>query len=114
MSFVLPLKLTQGKHDTMSCDTGALKNATVAAALVNITDVFCAPIEADLTSILDGIEDMVGLILGSDVIVIRESGTSCTDHRYCDILLVSELLFSLPFSATRVERFFFDFEDYQK
>lgn len=88
----------------------------VKAALVSITDVFRAPLEAkgvDLTSILDEIEDIVDyartyLRIGCDSYkkVWYQLYLSPDAVKWPNILLVSELLFSLPFSTAKVERLF--------
>lgn len=88
----------------------------VKAALVSVTDVFRAPFEAkgvDLTSILDEIEDIVDyartyLRIGCDSYkkVWYQLYSSPDAVKWPNILLVCELLFSLPFSTAKVERFF--------
>ena len=80
------------------------------------SDVFRAPLEAkgaDLTSILDEIEDAVDyartyLRIGCDSYskVWYQLHSSPDSAKWPNILLVSELLLSLPFSTAKVERFF--------
>ena len=96
----------------------------VKAALISITNVFCAPLESkrvDLISILDEIEDIVEyartyLRIGSDSYKkIWYQLYSLPDAvKWPNVLLTSELLFSLPFSTAKVECFFFYFEDHQE
>ena len=89
----------------------------IKSALLSIIDVFRAPLEAkgaDLTSILDEIEDIVEyartyLRIGSDSYnkIWYQLHSSPDSVKWPNILLVSELLFSLPFSNTaKVERLF--------
>ena len=88
----------------------------IKAALLSITDIFRAPLEAkgaDLTSILDKIEDIVDyaqtyLRIGSDSYskVWYKLYSSPDSTKWPNIILVSELLLSLPFSTANVERFF--------
>ena len=88
----------------------------VKAALVSINDFFRARLEAkrvDLTSILDEIEDIVDyartyLRIGCNRYkkVWYQLCLSPDAVNWTNILLVSNLLFSLPFSIAKVERFF--------
>ena len=88
----------------------------IKLALVNITDVFHAPLEAkgaDLTSILDEIEDIVDyartyLRIGCDSYkkVWYQLYSSADSAKWPNIMLVNELLLSLPFSTAKVERGF--------
>ena len=88
----------------------------VKAALVSITDVFRAPLEAkrvNLISIQDEIEDIVDyartyLRIGCDSYkkIWYQLYSSPDAVKWPNILLVSELLFSLPFSTAKVEHFF--------
>ena len=84
----------------------------VKAALVSITDVFRAPLEAkrvNLISIQDEIEDIVDyartyLRIGCDSYkkIWYQLYSSPDAVKWPNILLVSELLFSLPFSTAKV------------
>ena len=88
----------------------------IKLALVNITDVFRAPLEAkgaDLTSIVDEIEDIVDyartyLRIGCDSLKkVWYQLYSSPDSAKCpNIMLVNELLLSLPFSTANVEQVF--------
>ena len=88
----------------------------IKSALVSITDVFCAPLEAkgaDLTSILDEIEDIIEyartyLRIGCNSYkkVWYQLYSSPDSAKWPNIKLVSELLLSLPFSTAKVERLF--------
>ena len=88
----------------------------IKSALLSIIDVFRAPLEAkgaDLTSILDEIKDIVEyartyLRIGSDSYnkIWYQLHSSPDSVKWPNILLVSELLFSLPFSTAKVERLF--------
>ena len=88
----------------------------IKSALVSITEVFRAPLEAksaDLTSILDEIEDIVDytrtyLRIGCDNYskVWYQLYSSPDSTKWPNILLVCELLLSLPFSTAKVERLF--------
>ena len=88
----------------------------VKAALVSITDVFRAPLEAkrvNLILIQDEIEDIVDyartyLRIGcySYKKIWYQLYSSPDAIKWSNILLVSELLFSLPFSTAKVEHFF--------
>ena len=81
-----------------------------------ITDFFRAPLEAKrvgITSILDEIQDIVDyartyLQIGCDSYkkVWYQLCSSPDAVKWTNILLVSNLLFSLPFSTAKVERFF--------
>ena len=83
------------------------------SALLNITDVFRAPLEAkgaDLTSIVDEIEGIADyartyLRIGCDSYnrVWYQLYSSPDSAKWSNIMLV---LFSLPFSTAKVERFF--------
>ena len=108
---------TQSWQDSEGVSSGdGDRLSEIKAALVNITDVFRAPLEAkgaDLTSILDEIEDIVDygrtyLRIGCDSYkrVWYQLYSSPDAVKWPNILLVSELLFSLPFSTAKVERFF--------
>lgn len=90
----------------------------VKSAVVSIIDAFRTPLEAkggDLTSILDEVEEVIDyaktyLRIGSD------SYKKVWYHLYCapdalkwpNVLLIAELLLSLPFSTAKVEHFFFN------
>ena len=88
----------------------------IKSALLSITNIFRAPLEAkgaDLTSILDEIEDIVDyartyLRIASDSYskVWYQLYCSPDSTKWPNIMLVSELLLSLPFSTAKVERFF--------
>ena len=88
----------------------------IKSALLSLTEVFRAPLEAkgaDLSSILDEIEDIVDytrtyLRIGCDTYrkVWYQLYTSPDAVKWPNILLICELLFSLPFSTAKVERFF--------
>ena len=88
----------------------------IKSALLNLTDLFRAPLEAkgvDLSSILDEIEELVEysrtyLRIGSDTYkkVWYQLYNSPDAVKWPNILLICELLFSLPFSTAKVERFF--------
>ena len=88
----------------------------IKSALVSITDVFRAPLEAkgaDLTSILDEIEDIIEyartyLRIGCNSYkkVWYQLYSSPDSAKWPNIKLVSELLLSLPFSTAKVERLF--------
>ena len=88
----------------------------IKLALVNITDVFRAPLKAkgaDFTSILDEIEDIVDyartyLRIGCDSYkkVWYQLYSSPDSAMWPNIMLVNELLVTLPFSTAKVECFF--------
>ena len=88
----------------------------IRAAVLSITDLFRAPLEArgvDLTSILDEVEDIVEyartyLRISTDSYrkVWYQLISSPDSAKWANILMVSELLFSLPFSTAKVERLF--------
>ena len=89
----------------------------VKAAFVSITDIFRAPLQAkgvDLTAILGEIEDIIEyartyLRIGSESYrkIWYQLHFSPDSVKWPNVLLVSELLFSLPFSTAKVERLFF-------
>ena len=88
----------------------------IKSALLSIIDVFRAPLEAkgtDLTSIVDEVEDIVDyarayLRIGNDSYnkVWYQLNSSPDSAKWSNILMVSELLLSLPFSTAKVERLF--------
>lgn len=88
----------------------------VKAALVSITDMFRAPLEArhiNITSSLDEIEDIVEyarayLRIGCESYkkIWYQLKASPDSVKWPNIFLITELLFSLPFSTAKVERFF--------
>ena len=88
----------------------------VKAALVNIIDIFRAPLQAkgvDITSTLDEIEDIVEyartyLRIGQETYrkIWYQLRPSPDAVKWPNVLLISELLFSLPFSTAKVERLF--------
>ena len=90
--------------------------AEIKSALLRITEVFRAPLEAkevDLCTILDEIEDIVDyarsyLRIGSDTYktIWYQLYSSPDAIKWPNILVICELLFSLPFSTAKVERFF--------
>ncbi len=83
---------------------------------MTLTDVFRAPLEAkgaDLSSIIDEIVDAVDYVrtyLRSNTMTYNKIWyqlySSPDAIKWPNILLVTELLFSLPFSTAKVERFF--------
>ena len=107
---------TQSWQDSEGSSTDDDRLSEIKSALLSITDVFRAPLEAkgaDLTSILDEIEDIVDyartyLRIGSDSYskVWYQLYSSPDSTKWPNIMLVSELLLSLPFSTAKVERFF--------
>ena len=88
----------------------------IKSALLSLTEVFRAPLEAkgvDLSSILDEVEDIVDysrayLRLGSNTYkkIWYQLQTSSDSVKWPNILRLCELVFSLPFSTAKVERFF--------
>lgn len=104
---------TQSWQDS---NDGGDRLSEIKAAIANIIDVFRAPLEAkgaDFTWILDEIEDIADysrtyLRIGCDSYerVWYQLYSSPDAVKWQNILLVSELLFSLPFSTAKVERFF--------
>ena len=88
----------------------------VKAALVSITDMFQAPLEAkciNVTLSLDKIEDIVEyartyLRIGCDSYkkIWYKLKSSPDSVKWPNIFLITELLYSLPFSTVKVERFF--------
>ena len=115
MRSILLLLDTQSWQDSgSSADDDHLSE--IKSALITIIDVFRAPLEAkgaDLTSILDEIEDIVDyartyLRIGGDSYskVWYQLYSSPDSTKWPNIMLVSELLLSLPFSTAKVERFF--------
>ena len=107
---------TQSWQDSDKSSTDDNRLSEIKSALVSITDVFRAPLEAkgaDLTCILDEIEDIVDyartyLRIGHDSYnkVWYQLYSSPDSAKWPNIKLVSELLLSLPFSTAKVERFF--------
>jgi hypothetical protein len=90
--------------------------AEIKCSLLSLTEAFRAPLEAtgvDLCSIIDEIEDIVEysrtyLRIGSDDYkkVWYQLSTSPDAVKWPNVLIVCELLFSLPFSTAKVERLF--------
>lgn len=88
----------------------------IKSALVTITENFRAPLEAkgtDLTSIIDEIEDIVEyarsyLRIGCEKYskIWYQLYSAPDSTKWPNILLVCELLLSLPFSTAKVERLF--------
>ena len=107
---------TQSWQDSEGSSTDDDRLCEIKSALLSITDIFRAPLEAkgaDLTSILDEIEDIVDyartyLRIASDSYskVWYQLYCSPDSTKWPNIMLVSELLLSLPFSTAKVERFF--------
>lgn len=107
---------TQSWQDSEGSSTDDDRLCEIKSALLSITNIFRAPLEAkgaDLTSILDEIEDIVDyartyLRIGSDSYskVWYQLYCSPDSTKWPNIMLVSELLLSLPFSTAKVERFF--------
>lgn len=115
---------TQSWQDSEGSSADDDHLSEIKSALISITDVFRAPLEAkgaDLTSILDEIEDIVDyartyLRIGSDSYskVWYQLYSSRDSTKWPNIILVSELLLSLPFSTAKVERFFFYTKSHQE
>ena len=88
----------------------------IKSSLLSLTEAFRAPLEAkgvDLSSIVDEIEDIVEysrsyLRIGSDDYkkIWYQLSTSPDAVKWPNILIICELLFSLPFSTAKVERLF--------
>ena len=107
---------TQSWQDSDKSSTDDDHLSEIKSALVSITDVFRAPLEAkgaDLTCILDEIEDIVDyartyLRIGHDSYnkVWYQLYSSPGSAKWPNIKLASELLLSLPFSTAKVERVF--------
>ena len=116
MRSVLLFVDTQSWQSTEESSTDDDCLSEIKSALLSITDAFCAPLEAkgaDLTSILDEIEDIVDyartyLRIGCDSYskVWYQLYTSPDSAKWPNIMLVIELLLSLPFSTAKVERCF--------
>ena len=103
----------------LQVDEESLKDdrlSEVKAALVSITDMFQATLEAkriNITSSLDEIEDIVQyarayLRIGCDSYkkIWYQLKSSPDSVKWPNIFLITELLFSLPFSTAKVKRFF--------
>ena len=97
----------------------------IKSALLSIIDVFRAPLEAkgaDLTSILDDVEDIVEyarkyLRISSDSYtkIWQLLWSSPDSLKWPNIILISELLLSLPFYTAKVEHnYIFYFKNHQK
>ena len=88
----------------------------IKSVVISLTEVFRAPLEAkgaDLSSILDEIEDIVeysraylGIGCNTYKKIWYQLQTSPDSVKWPNVLLLCELLFSLPFSTAKVERFF--------
>lgn len=86
----------------------------IKAAVAYIVAIFREPLEAkgaDLCSINDELEEMFGFcanyvdVLAEDYKKIWYKLFSAHDsQKWCNVLLISELLFSLPFASSKVER----------
>ncbi len=106
---------TQSWQDSEPCANDD-RLSEVKSAILSITDVFRAPLEAkgvDLASVVDEIEDIVEytrtyLRIGSESyrIIWFQLHSSPDAEKWPNVLLISELLFSLPFSTAKVERLF--------
>ena len=104
---------TQSWQETSEDDNHLIE---IKSALVSIIDIFRAPLEAKgavLNYILDEMEDIVDyartyLRLGCDSYskVWYQLYTAPNSANWPNVLLVSELLLSLPFSTAKVERLF--------
>ena len=107
---------TQSWQDCEESSTKEDRLSELKSALLRVIDVFRAPLEAkgaDPTSILDEIEDIIDyattyLRIGSDDYkkVWYQLHSSPDSTKWPNIMLIAELLFSLPFSTAKVERFF--------
>ena len=76
----IPFLDTQAWKESEGSSTEDDRRSEIKSAVVSITDVFRAPLEAkgaDLTSIVDEIEE---LTLGSGAIATARFGTNCTLH----------------------------------
>ena len=88
----------------------------IKSAVLSLAEVFRAPLEAkgvNLSSIVDEIEDIVEysrayLRLGCNTYkkIWYQLQTSPDSVKWPNVICLSELLFSLPFSTAKVERFF--------
>lgn len=86
----------------------------IKAAVVYIVGIFREPLEvrgADLCSINDELEEMISFctnyvdVLAEDYKKIwYKLFTAHDSQKWCNVLLISELLFSLPFANSKVER----------
>ena len=89
----------------------------IKSAVLSLAEVFRAPLEAkgvNLSSIVDKIEDIVEysrayLRLGCNTYkkIWYQLQTSPDSVKWPNVICLSELLFSLPFSTAKVERWFF-------
>ena len=106
---------TQSWQDTDD-NAGEDRICEVKSALLKIIDTFRPPLEAkgaDLSAILDEVEEVVEysreyLRIGSDSYkrIWYQLHTSPDAVKWPNILLLCQLLFSLPISTAKVERLF--------
>ena len=113
-------QLQEAESDENSDD----RLSEIKGALVKITDIFQAPLEArgiNITASLDEVEDIVEyarayLRSGCDSYktIWYQLKSSPDSSKWPNVFLITDLLFSLPFLTAKVERYFFHFESHQK
>ena len=109
-------QMLQAKKHSESKDGDDPKLCKIQEAVITITEMFCMPLEAqgaDLSGILDETENAV-LFARSNLSIQKDSckriwyllDVAPDAVKWKNLLLITELLFSLPFSTAKVERLF--------